>query len=239
MSLISPLRIPPTDGPPPDGPGPTWTPTATTPVTRSFSAPLTSTALRVKRQRKCPTDVVAFLDAVGLERASVVGHSVGSFIARRAAETHPERIVRLALFASAVTAVNEVTLEVRASLRTLEDPIQAEFARKLQTAHLPPARGALRGIVAESCKLPARLWREVADGLLAFDDAADLGRIEAPTLIVWGEHDPLFPREQQDRLVEAIPGARLIVYPETGHCPNWERPERMANDLDTFMESDS
>src|SRR5215212_7125868 len=55
-------------------------------------------------------DVVAFLDAVGVARATLVGHSMGSFIARRVAETHPERVARLVLIGSAVTPVNDVTL---------------------------------------------------------------------------------------------------------------------------------
>jgi pimeloyl-ACP methyl ester carboxylesterase len=89
-------------------------------------------------------------------------------------------------------------------------------------------------ILAESVKLPARLWRALLDGLLAFEDAADLPRIAAPTLLLWGDHDALFPREDQDRLAVLIPGARLRIYTETGHCPNWERPERVAADLVEF-----
>jgi non-heme chloroperoxidase len=179
--------------------------------------------------------VVAFLDAVGIERASVVGHSLGSFIARRVAETHPERVTRLVLTGSAVTAANEVLLEVQASVRTLEDPVPAEFAREFQssTAYVLLPEAFFEQIVAESRKLPARLWREVLDGVIAFDDAADLGRIAAPTLLLWGEHDALFPREQQDRLVAAIRSARLMVYPETGHCPN---SERVAADLHAFLQ---
>ena len=182
-------------------------------------------------------DVVAFLDAIGVERASLVGHSLGSFSARRTAETRPERLARLVLIGSAVTARNQVLLEVQASLRTLEDPVPAEFAREFQssTAYLPLPEVFFERIVAESLKLPAPLWREVLDGVIAFDDAADLGRITAPTLLIWGEQDALFPREEQDRLVAAIPDARLLVYPETGHCPNWERPERVAKDLDAFL----
>ena len=89
--------------------------------------------------------------------------------------------------------------------------------------------------MAESLKLPARLWSCALDGLLAYDDVEQLSRITAPTLLIWGEHDALFPGADQDRLVAAIPGARLLVYPETGHCPNWERPERVATDLQTFL----
>jgi non-heme chloroperoxidase len=182
-------------------------------------------------------DVVAFLDAVHVQQATLVGHSLGSFITRRVAETHPERVARLVLIDSAVTPVNQVTLEVQAAVQELEDPVPTAFAREFQagTAYVPLPKAFFEGIVAESLKLPARLWREVFDGLLAFDDVDQLGRITAPTLIMWGERDALFPREEQDRLVAVIPNARLAVYPETGHCPNWERPGKVAVDLDAFM----
>jgi pimeloyl-ACP methyl ester carboxylesterase len=71
--------------------------------------------------------------------------------------------------------------------------------------------------------------------LLAHDDGAGLAQITAPTLLIWGEREALFPREDQDRLVAAIPGARLIIYPQTGHCPNWEHPEQVAADLVAFL----
>ena len=44
------------------------------------------------------------------------------------------------------------------------------------------------------------------------------------------------PQADQKRLAGAIPGARPVVYPETGHCPNWERPERPAIDLQVFLD---
>jgi pimeloyl-ACP methyl ester carboxylesterase len=184
-------------------------------------------------------DVVVFLDAVGIQRASLVGHSLGSFIARRVAETHPNRVARLLLIGSAVTAANQVLLEVQASIRTLQNPVPVAFAQQFQssTAYVPLPAAFFEQLVAESRKLPARLWREVLDGLIAFNDRADLGRITALTLLIWGEQDALFPREEQERLVAAIPDARLVVYPETGHCPNWERPERVASDLDAFIAS--
>ena len=184
------------------------------------------------------SDAVAFLDAVAVERATVVGHSLGSFIARRVAVAYPERLARVVLIGSGVSTANQVTREVQASLRDLADPVPTEFARGFQagTAYVPLPEDFFEGIVAESLKLPARLWREVFDGLLAFDDAEQLGRIAAPALLIWGERDELFPREDQDRLATAIPNARLRIYPETGHCPNWERPEQVVADLDSFMQ---
>ena len=70
---------------------------------------------------------------------------------------------------------------------------------------------------------------------MAFDDTAALTRISAPTLLVWGAHDGLFDRAEQDRLLAAIPDARLLTYPDAGHCPNWERPERLVNDIVAFL----
>jgi non-heme chloroperoxidase len=90
-------------------------------------------------------------------------------------------------------------------------------------------------LVAQSLKVPARIWQAGLEGLLGFDDAAELGRIVAPTLLLWGERDGLFSREEQERLAAAIPGARLQVIPETGHSPHLERPERVANGFDAFM----
>ena len=183
------------------------------------------------------TDVVAFMDTVGLEHAALVGHSMGTFVARRAAELHPERVSRLVLIGAAMTARNDVLEEVRANVEDLADPVPVEFAREFQagTVHVPLPDDFFEGIVGESRKLPAHLWRELLEGVIAFDDVDELPAITAPTLIVWGDHDALFPREQQERLLAAIPGAQLTIYPETGHCPNWERPEKVANDLDAFL----
>ncbi len=182
-------------------------------------------------------DVVAFMDAVGIDEATIVGHSFGSFIARRVAETHPERVTRLVLIDSAVTPVNEVTLEIQRIVRDLTDPVSSKFIREFQasTAYVPLPEPFFERVVAESLKLPARVWRSVLDPVLAFDDVADLGRISAPTLIISGERDAWVPQAGQERLAARIPGARLTVYPETGHAVHWERPEQVAADLEAFI----
>jgi pimeloyl-ACP methyl ester carboxylesterase len=96
-------------------------------------------------------DVVAFLDGVAVDRANLVGHSLGTFIARRVAETHPERVGRLALIGTGWSTVNEVTLEVAAQLRDLKDPVPTAFAREFQagTAFLPLPEEFFAGILAE------------------------------------------------------------------------------------------
>jgi non-heme chloroperoxidase len=122
----------------------------------------------------------------------------------------------------------------QATVHALEDPVPAEFAREFQAGavHVPLPEGFLEGLVAESLKLPVHVWKAALDGLVAFDDAADLGRITASTLLIWGDHDAVVSLEDQQRLREAIPAARLKVYPETGHSPHWEHPKRVAVDLD-------
>ena len=119
----------------------------------------------------------------------------------------------------------------------LADPVPIAFARDFQasTAYVPLPEAFFEQILTESLKLPARLWRDVLEGLLAYEDAQQLAGITAPTLLMWGDRDALFPRGGPDQLMAAIPGARLKIYRETGHCPNWERPEQVAADLLAFM----
>jgi pimeloyl-ACP methyl ester carboxylesterase len=181
-------------------------------------------------------DAVAFLDAIGVERATMVGHSLGTFVARRVAELNRERVARLVLIDSGFSPVNPVMRDVQASIRELTDPVPTAFAREFQasTAHVPLPPEFFERIVTESLKAPARVWRDVFEGLLAFDDAKQLPGIAVPTLLLWGERDAIFSRDDQHRLVAAIPNARLEIYPETGHCPNWERPEKVAADLAAF-----
>jgi non-heme chloroperoxidase len=183
-------------------------------------------------------DLVAFLDAVGVGRATLVGHSGSCLVARRVAEVHPERVARLVLLgAPGSLGDNQEELALQTAVRALQDPVPVQFARELQgaAAHVALPEAFFERLVADSLKLPARVWKSTLDGLFAFDDAADLARIAAPTLLIWGEWDRFLPREEEDHLGAVIPGARVVVYPATGHSPNWERPERVAADLDAFM----
>ncbi len=183
-------------------------------------------------------DVARFLDALAIERAIIVGHSFGSFVARAVAIDHPARVSRLALIGTGATAANAVTREMQASVQHLEDPVPLAFAREFQasTAYAPLPPDFFSRIIGESIKLPARLWREVFDRLLAYDDRERWPRITAPTLVLWGERDALFRRVDQDRFVAAVSGATFRMYPEVGHCPNWECPELVAADLGAFRQ---
>jgi non-heme chloroperoxidase len=184
-------------------------------------------------------DVDAFMDAVGLEEITLVGMSGGSFIAQRVALDYPHRVSRLVLITSAVTLRdNEAVMGLGQQMLALEDPISPEFVREWQEVNFyrPVPDEFLATVISESLKLPARVWRDYWEGVvLAPDHASRLGEIKAPTLILWGEQDAVFSREDPERLAAAIPNATLKVYPETGHSVHWERPEEVVRDLEAFM----
>ena len=184
-------------------------------------------------------DVDAFMDAVGVEEATLVGASTGALFAQRVALSYPRRVSRLVLV-GAQTLANEAIMGLREEVRALEDPVPPEFVREFQesTIYQPVPQEFLDTVVSESLKLPARVWRDYMEQAalsIDHDYVLPLREIEVPTLILWGKQDPLFPREEQERLAEAIPGATLKVYPETGHAVHWDRPEWVVRDLEEFM----
>lgn len=183
-------------------------------------------------------DVVPLLDALGVERAVLAGHSGSCLTARRVALDHPERVAGLILEASPTTLRDDARLLrfVESVVSELADPISADFARSfvVGTSSESVPTGFLDLLVKEILRVPARVWQEMFAGLLDYDDQTELPRIDVPTLLVWGDADALVSREMQDRLVGAIPNADLLVYPGVGHTPRWDEPARFGNDLLAF-----
>jgi len=184
-------------------------------------------------------DVLAFMDAKGLRQATIVGHSMGSFVAQHVAVAAPERVRKLVLVGSATTVHNNVVLELQREVGGLRDPVSPKFVREFQTSVVSQTvpNEFMDQVIQESLKVPARVWRDVMAGMLASPTKLDFSKVSAPTLIVWGDKETVFPdRSDQDALTKAFPNAVLKVYSETGHCPNWERPNRFVKDLEAFLE---
>jgi non-heme chloroperoxidase len=184
-------------------------------------------------------DVNAFMDALGIDEATLVGASTGALFAQRVALSYPRRVSRLVLIAPQTPANEDISGLVE-EVRTLEDPVPHEFVREFQksTIYHPVPQEFFDTVVSESLKLPAHVWRDYLEqAVLSIDHdyVLELREIKAPTLILWGEQDALFPREEQERLAAAIPGATLKVYPDTGHAVHWDRPEEVVRDLEAFM----
>jgi pimeloyl-ACP methyl ester carboxylesterase len=184
-------------------------------------------------------DAIQLLDALGIERAVVVGHSMGSFIAQKIAAKAPERVERLVLIGSAATARNEATRQLLNEVETLSDPVGTDFVRSFQssTIHRPVPADFFEQIVTESLKVPARVWKAALTGLLTADLTADFAKIRCPVLILGGDRDGVFARAEQERLATCISGATLKLYPDIGHDPQWEAPDDVVFDLLAFLQS--
>ncbi|MFJ9576770.1 alpha/beta fold hydrolase [Streptomyces sp. NPDC101191] len=183
-------------------------------------------------------DLVAFMDAVGIGRAVLVGGSSGGIQARIVAGRYPDRVVGLVLLGvPAELAGKPAVTELWETVRGLQDPVDRAFAENFSAGMTaePVGRGFLETVVDESLKAPAHVWRETLRGLLETDLRATLAGILVPTLVVWGDQDPLLTREEQQVILDAVPGSRLIVYEGVGHVPYWERPERVAPDIADFV----
>ena len=182
-------------------------------------------------------DIVAFMDALNVKQAAIVGHSMGSFIGQHVAVLAPERVNRLVLIGSATKIRNGVVEGLQKEITALKDPVSEKFVRDFQASvtFKPVPQDFFEGIVKESMKLPAPVWREVMAEMLSPDGEVELKKIKTPTLIIWGDKESIFPRSEQDMLTSALRRSVLKVYPDIGHVPVWEAPEQVAKDLQEFI----
>lgn len=184
-------------------------------------------------------DVALFAEALELGPAVVVGHSMGSGVARDFAIEHPSRTSAVVLIgAFAKMHGNPVIDELEQAVRQLSDPVDPVFVREFQegtiTHPVPPE--FVDRAVAESLKMPARVWNAVLDGMLAYDLEDRLENITVPVLAVWGDRDAIFGQDDWDSLAASLPNVRIELYPGAGHATHWEHPDRFASDLVAFIE---
>jgi pimeloyl-ACP methyl ester carboxylesterase len=197
--------------------------------------------------------VEALLEELGTGPVALVGNSMGGFIGAEVAIQFPQHVDRLVLVSAAGISVeherNERALDVmyRAE-RFTTMAVAGLAARADNVSRRPGARKMLmRLVAAHPDRLPAPLVAEMVRGagtegfLPALDALTDypirerLGKISAPTLIVWGTEDRLVPVKDADVFEELIPNARKIVYEDTGHVAMLERPADFNRELFGFL----
>lgn len=167
--------------------------------------------------------LVAWMDRLEIGQASLVGHSMGGFIAVELAADYPQRVEHLVLVDAAVLPF------ARGHLRHALGLTRA--LRYTPIRFLPVlARDAYR------CG-PATLWRAARE-LLTTDIRPKLNHVDARTLVVWGEHDTVVPLEIGRRLTGYLPNAELKVVPGAGHNPMWDRPEAFNRLVCDFLDPD-
>jgi len=195
------------------------------------------------------------LAALGHERATVVGHSMGGGIAMQLAYQFPERVERMALVSSGGLG-REVGLVLRAAtlpgaewvlpLITRRGPREAiglvsGLLGRIGLRTRSDVRGTALGLASLSDPLARRAFLHTARSIIDAGgqrvSATDRLYLAAgmPTLIIWGEHDPMIPAAHGIAAHALVPHSRLELFPDAGHYPFDEDPERFAAVLSDFI----
>ena len=189
--------------------------------------------------------VEAVVDKLGLTRFVLAGNSMGGGVAARFAADHPDRIAGLILVDASGAEYPEGERKTPLLLRLVRLPVIRDIAASITPRSLIAA--SLDGAVSvKAVNTPAaidRYWEllrypgnriatieRFAQGYAAVPQA-DLARIAAPTLILWGREDRFIPVASASWFSAALPHSRTIIYDGVGHLPMEEVPDRSAADV--------
>lgn len=191
--------------------------------------------------------LLALMDKLGIDRASLVGHSMGGRLAWQFAAAHPDRVDKLVLvspdgFASPGFNYGKAP-EVGVSLKAMKYMLpKALLKMSLAPAYANPA--------VITPELVTRYYEmmlapEVRSAMIARleqsvmqDPVPILARITAPTLLMWGDRDAMIPIANADDYLKAIPGARLAKFAGVGHLPQEEAAQPSGKAILSFLRSD-
>jgi pimeloyl-ACP methyl ester carboxylesterase len=190
--------------------------------------------------RSLAADVAAFMTAMDIPAAAIVGHAMGAVVGARFAVDYPDRLNSLVLMGTKPSfATDPVLADLYATVAAMKDPIDPAVVREFQESVVvrPIDAELIDTAVSESLKVPLRVWRAVMYGTLQTDFSSELRQIVAPTLLISGEYDEQGTPSAQRQLLAAIPKARLIEYAGAGHAMHWESPSRVAHDIALFAEN--
>jgi len=187
-------------------------------------------------------DIAELLDTLQLERAHVLGLSLGGIIAQRFAIDHASRVDKLVLV-SCADKFTAYTLRMTAllghSLRRFPRRVFVQMMEVLCTAplYLDANEQQINREADERCKagVPARAMGTQLRALLRSEVPDQDYKITSPTLVVAGEHDALIPNCYAKLMAAKIPGSQFVLIPGAGHNPMQETPERVLPLITRFL----
>ncbi len=190
--------------------------------------------------------LVAFMDAMNIDKAVLVGNSAGGQLAARAAIAYPERVQALILVDAAIYTVGSPTFVApllnTPQMRHLGPLIARAFARSnalLERAyhdldHLTPEARERAMVSVQVTDWDAAFWEFTAVSSSQPDITEELNQISVPTLVITGDDDRLVPPAESERLAAEIPEAELAVIPACGHVPHDECPQAFMDAVDAW-----
>ena len=183
-------------------------------------------------------DLFAIMKAVGLERATICGVSVGGAIALALADAHPECVEKLVLCCTGAKIGTDESWNQR--IAAIERGGLGAVAESVLQRWFPPHDYAKGGGVLALCR--NMLARTASDGYIATcvtlrdsDLSAAARRVKAPTLVVAGEFDGSTLPEFVKTLAELIPGAKFKVIAGAAHLPSVQQPEALTREIFEFI----
>jgi 3-oxoadipate enol-lactonase len=184
-------------------------------------------------------DAAQVLDEAGVERAHVLGASLGGMVAQLLAAEQPERVARVVLAGTTPGGAAAYPLPQQTLALMIEAPsLPPEVAlRRFVENALAPGSPFVDDILAYRQQHPPDPsgWAAQAAAGLTWDADGRLARIAAPTLVVAGTADAVVDPRNAQLLAEAIPNARLELIDGAGHLPFWERAAEFAALVERFL----
>jgi pimeloyl-ACP methyl ester carboxylesterase len=188
-------------------------------------------------------DAKLFMNALGVDRAAVAGHSMGSMVAMTMAAEYPDAVSSIILIGSTALPPVVPGTWLYDQVAALKFPLdrKSQFMRDWHPSNQPTSVDPefAEAVMEDILAIRPHVWRSVMRELMQFPVARHAGDVKAPVLVLSGGKDPLFPAEHHAALLKAFPHAEAHVFPDLGHSPNWERPDVVAERIAAFLQSQS